>query len=119
MWRLSWPARVSCSGFHLTGHGLPVDSAPLFLCAHHFLSLILSLCGSYLSLSLSLLSPSAFMPDLPTYPPTVSQEMGGMGVGGLEGNTDRVGNSRHERKKEKLETGGKKKPIQRGIATDS
>ena len=51
---LSWPARVSCSRFHLTGHALPVDSTPLFLRVHHFLFLILSLCGSfflYISLS--------------------------------------------------------------------
>lgn len=38
------------------------------------------------------------MPDLPTYPLTVSQERG-WGDGGREGNTDIVGSSRDERKK--------------------
>lgn len=40
---LSWSARVSCSLFHLIGHGLPVAIASLFLCAYHSLSLVLSL----------------------------------------------------------------------------
>lgn len=40
---LSWSARVSCSLFHLIGHGLPVAIASLFLCAYHSLSPVLSL----------------------------------------------------------------------------
>lgn len=40
---LSWSARVSCSLFHLIGHGLPVAIASLFLCAYHSLFPVLSL----------------------------------------------------------------------------
>lgn len=74
---LSWSARVSCSLFHLIGHGLPVAIASLFLCAYHSLSPVLSFHPSFLLNSLSLLSPSAFMPDLPAYFLTVSQERAG------------------------------------------
>lgn len=51
---LSWSARVSCSLFHLIGHGLPVAIASLFLCAYHSLSPVLSFHPSFLLNSLSL-----------------------------------------------------------------
>lgn len=80
---LSWPARVGSFSFSLDwpwsacGLGSSLSPCPS-------LSLAPSLCCSittYLSLSLPLLSPSAFMPDLLTYPLTISQEMDwGMGV---------------------------------------
>lgn len=56
---LSWPARVSCSLFHLTDHGLPVDSAPLLLCVYRFLFSRSISPSLFFSLSLSL-SVSAF-----------------------------------------------------------
>lgn len=79
---LSWSARVSCSLFHLIGHGLPVAIASLFLCAYHSLSPVLSLSIPLfcLTLSLSALTICLYAWSACIFSNCLSGEGWGMGV---------------------------------------